>query len=62
MDFNDIIQTIAPDNTPSQAVARRLGATLRGPCQLPPPYENHPAQLWGQTREQWRKHRLTLRA
>ena len=60
--WTDIIQTIAPDNTPSQAVARRLGATLRGPCRLPPPYENQPAQLWGQTQEQWRRNRLTLRA
>lgn len=60
--WTDIIQTIAPDNAPSQAVARRLGATLRGPCRLPAPYENQPSQLWGQTREQWRQNRLTLRA
>ncbi|MDY0022392.1 GNAT family N-acetyltransferase [Arenimonas caeni] len=60
--WTDIIQTIAPDNLPSQAVARRLGATLRGPCRLPPPYENQPAQLWGQTRGQWRQNRLALRA
>ena len=60
--WTDIIQTIAPDNTASQAVARRLGASLRGPCRLPAPYENQPSQLWGQTREQWRKNRLTLRA
>ena len=60
--WTDIIQTIAPDNAASQAVARRLGASLRGPCRLPAPYENQPSQLWGQTREQWRKNRLTLRA
>jgi len=60
--WTDIVQTIAPDNLASQAVARRLGATLRGPCRLPAPYEDLPSQLWGQTREQWRKHRLTLRA
>ena len=59
--WTDIIQTIAPDNTASQAVARRLGATLRGPGRLPPPYENQPAQIWGQTREQWRHNRLSLR-
>ncbi|MDZ4047438.1 MAG: GNAT family N-acetyltransferase [Pseudoxanthomonas sp.] len=60
--WTDIIQTIAPDNAPSQAVARRLGATLRGPGQLPPPYENHPSEIWGQTREQWRSNRLRLRS
>lgn len=59
--WTDIIQTIAPDNLASQAVARRLGATLRGPTRLPPPYENHPAQLWGQTQEEWRLNRRTLR-
>ena len=60
--WTDIIQTIAPDNAPSQAVARRLGATLRGPGRLPPPFENHPSEIWGQTREQWRSNRLRLRA
>ncbi|HEX5693531.1 MAG TPA: GNAT family N-acetyltransferase [Arenimonas sp.] len=59
--WTDIVQTIAPDNAGSQAVARRLGATLRGPVRLPPPYENQPAQIWGQTREQWRHNRLRLR-
>ncbi len=60
--WTDIIQTIAPDNAPSQAVARRLGATLRGPGKLPAPYENHPSEIWGQTREQWRTNRLRLRS
>ena len=60
--WTDIIQTIAPDNLASQAVARRLGATLRGDCVLPPPFENQPAQRWGQTREQWRHNRQRLRA
>lgn len=59
--WTDIIQTIHPDNAPSQAVARRLGARLRGPGRLPPPYENHPTQLWGQSADEWRQHRRTLR-
>ena len=59
--WTDIIQTIDPANTGSQAVARRLGASLRGPGKLPPPYENQPVQIWGQTREQWQANRLRLR-
>jgi len=27
---------------------------------LPPPYENLEIQVWGQTREAWRKRRPTL--
>ena len=59
--WTDIIQTIDPANTGSQAVAQRLGARLRGPGKLPPPYENQPCQIWGQTREQWQANRLRLR-
>ncbi len=58
--WTDIIQTIDPANSASQAVARRLGATRRGPCQLPPPLENFTAEIWGQTSEQWRVNRLRL--
>src|SRR5690606_16681110 len=60
--WSDIIQTIAPDNTASQGVARRLGATLRGPGQLPAPYENHPVEIWGQSAAQWRVNRQRLRS
>jgi RimJ/RimL family protein N-acetyltransferase len=55
--WTDIIHCIAPDNTPSEAVARRLGSTNRGPGVLPPPFHNHAANLWGQTRDQWRTSR-----
>lgn len=49
----EVIHTIAPDNTASQAVARKLGSTLRGPGRLPPPFEETTIEIWGQTREQW---------
>ena len=55
--WDDIIHSIAPDNRASQAVARRLGSTLRGPGQLPEPFQDHPIEIWGQTREQWRAQR-----
>jgi RimJ/RimL family protein N-acetyltransferase len=48
-----IIHCIAPDNTASQAVARRLGSTLHGAGQLPAPRDQDPIEIWGQTREQW---------
>jgi hypothetical protein len=50
-----MIHSIAPDNLASQQLARRLGSSLRGPGQLPAPYEDKPIELWGQTREQWRR-------
>lgn len=52
-----IIHCIAPGNTASQAVARRLGSTLQGPGRLPAPHDHDPIELWGQTREQWLSHR-----
>jgi len=55
--WTDIIHCIAPDNEPSQQVARRLGSRLLGPGKLPPPNENAPVELWGQSREEWRARR-----
>lgn len=52
--WDEVVHTIGPANVASQAVARKLGATLRGPSRLPPPYENEPIEMWGQTRAQWR--------
>jgi RimJ/RimL family protein N-acetyltransferase len=51
--WTEVIHCIDPANTPSEAVARRLGSTLRGPGRLPPPFEHVPVNVWGQTREEW---------
>ncbi len=51
--WTEVIHCIAPDNTASQGVARRLGSTNRGPGKLPAPLDTHAIDVWGQTRELW---------
>jgi RimJ/RimL family protein N-acetyltransferase len=43
--WSDIVHCIAPDNVPSQAVAARLGSTLRGPGKLPAPLDTFAIEL-----------------
>ena len=52
--WEDVVHCIAPANTASQAVAKRLGSKLLGKAQLPPPLDVHHCDLWGQSRAQWR--------
>ena len=54
MGWSEIIHCIAPQNYRSQQVARRQGSWLRSSGRCPPPYENTPIEIWGQTREEWR--------
>jgi RimJ/RimL family protein N-acetyltransferase len=56
--WSDIIHSIAPENVASQRVAQKLGSRNFGPGQLPPPYHNDRVDLWGQTREEWRRRQL----
>ena len=51
----NIIHSIAPGNVASQRVAQKLGSRNLGPGKLPPPYQNDAVDLWGQTREEWRR-------
>ncbi|MGA7297671.1 MAG: GNAT family N-acetyltransferase [Rhodanobacteraceae bacterium] len=55
--WDEVVHSIAPDNVSSQMLARRLGSSLRGPAQLPAPYEDLAVDLWGQTRTDWRERR-----
>ena len=54
--WDEVIHTIEPANTASQAVARRLGSAILRPAHMPPPF-NDVIDAWGQSREQWRTRR-----
>lgn len=53
--WDDVIHVIEPRNTPSQAVARRLGSRNLRPGRLPD--VDVELDLWGQTRAEWRARR-----
>ena len=55
--WDEVIHCIDPANVPSQKVAMRLGSTRRGPGRLPPPFDELPIEIWGQTRDDWRARR-----
>lgn len=60
--WSEVIHSIAPANTASQSVAKRLGSRNRGPGRLPAPLDVHPIEIWGQSRDEWSTHRLELPA
>lgn len=51
--WDDFVHCIAPENTASKKVAARLGSTFLDMATLPPPYQDSPCEVWGQTRAQW---------
>jgi len=53
--WTEVVHCIDPDNIASQRVAERLGSANRGPGKLPPPIDHYPVDVWGQTREAWRR-------
>jgi RimJ/RimL family protein N-acetyltransferase len=55
--WSEVIHCIAPDNTPSQAVAQRLGSRPLRRTNLPAPFESMIVDVWGQTREEWHARR-----
>lgn len=60
--WTQIIHTIDPENTASQQVAQRLGSTLQGPGQLPPPHHAFKVDVWGQSDAEWRARRAAAGA
>jgi RimJ/RimL family protein N-acetyltransferase len=55
--WTDVIHSIDPANVASQAVARKLGSINRGRGKLPAPYQDSTIDIWGQSREDWRRRR-----
>lgn len=54
--WEQVIHTIAPDNSNSQAVARKLGSQVLHATRLPPPHEVD-VEVWGQSRQAWQARR-----
>ena len=50
----ELMHSIDPANTRSQALAKRLGATNSGPTRLPAPFEDAPVDAWTQSADAWR--------
>lgn len=55
--WTDVIHCIDPANTASQKVAQRLGSVNRGPGRMPPPFQDHPVDIWGQSAADWKARR-----
>jgi RimJ/RimL family protein N-acetyltransferase len=53
--WTEVIHSIDPENVASQKVAEKLGSRNRGPGRLPPPFHESRVDIWGQTREEWRR-------
>ena len=51
--WSDVIHCIAPENLPSQGVAKKLGSSVLRRTNLPAPFESIVVDVWGQSREQW---------
>jgi RimJ/RimL family protein N-acetyltransferase len=52
--WSEVVHCIDSANAPSIRVAQRLGSTKGARVNLPPPWQEHEVDLWGQRREQWR--------
>jgi RimJ/RimL family protein N-acetyltransferase len=59
--WTTVIHLVHPDNVRSRRVAERLGATLQGETHMPAPYADEIAEVWGQSRDEWRANRLSTR-
>ena len=57
LEWTEIVHCINPENAPSQAVARRLGARVLRQAQLPAPLQHELVDVWGQTRDEWAANR-----
>ena len=56
-DWDEVVHLIAPDNHPSQAVAQRIGSSVLRRIEMPEPFSDEVADVWGQRREAWLRRR-----
>lgn len=59
--WTNVIHSIAPDNIASQEVAKKLGSRNLGRGKLPAPFQDSVIDIWGQSREEWRAYRSSVR-
>jgi RimJ/RimL family protein N-acetyltransferase len=59
--WDKAVHVIDPENLRSIALARRLGSQRLGLAAMPPPYDDKPADLWGQTARQWKSRREEMK-
>lgn len=52
-----LVHCIAPENIPSQNLAKRLGSKNLGKTKLPAPYEHLDVDAWGQSKIEWQENR-----
>lgn len=55
--WTEVIHCINPENARSRALARRLGSTIQRQGRMPAPYDHETIDVWGQTRDEWARHR-----
>jgi RimJ/RimL family protein N-acetyltransferase len=55
--WTEVIHCIDPANAASQRLAARLGSAPSRTTTLPPPYDDHLVDVWGQSRADWRARR-----
>jgi RimJ/RimL family protein N-acetyltransferase len=53
----EVVHCINPENLSSQALARRLGSAIQRQAKMPPPLDQETIDVWGQTRDEWRRNR-----
>jgi RimJ/RimL family protein N-acetyltransferase len=52
--WDKVIHIIDPENTPSIALAERLGSANQGPTQMPAPFDSFRVDAYGQTKSEWK--------
>ncbi len=55
--WESIIHCIAAENMASKHLAARLGSTMLRRAMLPPPFDGHECEVWGQAASDWARSR-----